>query len=438
MSTTPLSLRAVRTLRPTTLIARISAGFLLLVTLVLSLTPWQQTALAHGKVVGYSPEDRLQNIEAPIEGRVTKWYVSEGTHVEPGDPIVDLTDNDPDLLRRMRLERDAIAARVEAARARAVAIESRLDALDGSRDNATVAASSRAKMAADRVRAANQAVELAKSTLRTAELNLERQKKLEEQGIASRRQLELAELDEAKGRTELERARAAFDAARTEQLALTSDRDKVSTDADASIRDAQASRAAAEAEVAIASAELTRMEVRLARQETQSVKATRKGTVLRISSNTSAANMVKAGDILVTIVPETDARAVEVWIDGNDAPLVRNGTQARIQFEGWPALQFSGWPGVAVGTFPGKVILVDAAEDNGGGKFRALVVPEHPGEWPSTTYLRQGVRVNAWAQLGRVKLGYELWRLFNGFPPSLPKAPTDDDKADGGKAGAKK
>ena len=430
MSATPRSILMVRQERPGALLRTLLLGGLLLLVAVLSVTPWQQTAFARGRVVAYSPEDRLQSVEAPIEGRVTRWYVSEGAHVEVGDPIVDLSDNDPDLMRRMRAERDALAARVEAARARAVAIESRLDALDGSRGNATVAASARAKMASDRVRSAEQSVEVGRAGLRIAELQEQRQAKLESEGISSRRQLELAELDEAKARTELERARATLDAARTEQLALSSDKDKVGTDAEASIRDAQASRASAESEVAMASAELTRMEVRLARQETQSVKALRKGTVLRISTNASGSNMVKAGDVLATIVPETDARAVEMWIDGNDAPLVRDGSHVRVQFEGWPALQFSGWPGVAIGTFAGKVSLVDAADDTGNGKFRVLVVPEHAHDWPKATYLRQGVRVNAWAQLGRVKLGYELWRLFNGFPASLPEEPKDSPRAE--------
>ena len=31
-------------------------------------------------------------------------------------------------------------------------------------------------------------------------------------------------------------------------------------------------------------------------------------------------------------------------------------------------------------------------------------------------FLRQGVRVNGWVLLSQVTLGYELWRIFNGFP----------------------
>jgi hypothetical protein len=116
-------------------------------------------------------------------------------------------------------------------------------------------------------------------------------------------------------------------------------------------------------------------------------------------------------------VPGAERRAVELWVDGRDAPLVDVGTALRLQFDGWPALQFSGWPGLAVGTFGGRVALVDAVDD-GHGRFRVVVVPAADERWPPPQRLRQGVRAHGWFNLGEVRLGYELWRQFNGFPPS--------------------
>ena len=110
--------------------------------------------------------------------------------------------------------------------------------------------------------------------------------------------------------------------------------------------------------------------------------------------------------------------------------MIRVGQHVRVQFEGWPAIQFSGWPSVAVGTFGASVRLVDATDD-GKGKFRIVVVPE--GEWPPPAYLRQGVRAHGWVLLGRVKLGYELWRRMNGFPPTVDPPQSiagDKNKAD--------
>ena len=128
--------------------------------------------------------------------------------------------------------------------------------------------------------------------------------------------------------------------------------------------------------------------------------------------------MVKQGDQLAVLVPDTGTRAVELWVDGNDVPLITPGRHVRVQFEGWPAVQFVGWPSVAIGTFGGTVAFVDAT-DNGQGLFRLVVLPDESAEWPEARYLRQGVRANGWILLNQVRLGYELWRQFNGFPPAV-------------------
>jgi hypothetical protein len=143
------------------------------------------------------------------------------------------------------------------------------------------------------------------------------------------------------------------------------------------------------------------------------------------------------------VIPDTDARFVEAWIDGMDMPLlaprivqadgtVIPGSRVRLQFEGWPAIQFVGWPSVAVGTFGGEVITVDATDD-GLGRFR-IVVAADPGDepWPGTRFLRQGVRAKAWVLLRTVPLWQEIWRQLNGFPPVVA------DKEPGAKAEKKK
>jgi membrane fusion protein, adhesin transport system len=175
------------------------------------------------------------------------------------------------------------------------------------------------------------------------------------------------------------------------------------------------------------------LQTRLARQQTQTVTAPRDGIVLRLLANPGA-EMVKPGQGLAIFVPDTEERAVELWVDGNDLPLIVTDSRVRLQFEGYPAIQFGGWPEFSVGSFGGRVALIDATDD-GKGHFRVLVRPD-PNDitWPSTRFLRQGVRVNGWVLLGQVTLGYELWRIFNGFPPLiLPEpyavgTPKEDDK----------
>lgn len=414
------ALRMVSEPRASRTLARILAGALLVVAPALALLPWQQNSPGKGRVSAYTPVERQQNIEAPIEGRLAKWYVQEGTRVRAGDPIADISDNDPEILQRLEREKDALEERLTAAQTRYVAVDERVASLKASQQAAVSAAEARVRMARDRVRSAEQALEAAEATEQTAVLHLERQQGLYEKGLASKRTVELAELDKARTYVDVERARVSLSAAKSDVAAMQSDQNRVQSDTTALIKDATASRASVQADIASAKAEIARIEVRLARQRTQSIEAPRDGTILRVQAR-QGTEMVKAGDVLAVLVPDTGERAVELWIDGNDVNLVHPGRKVRLQFEGWPAIQASGWPTLAVGTFGGRVAFVDAADD-GHGKFRVMVVPSGEESWPDASMLRQGTRTNGWILLDRVSLGYEIWRQLNGFPPDWPQA----------------
>lgn len=405
--------------------ARLVVALLLVSTLAMAVLPWQQTAQGEGRVIAESPLERSQRVEAPIDGRLLRWHVTEGTYVQAGDRIAELADNDPEILARLAGERDAVRARLDAARARLVAVRNRAVALEESRDAALTAAAQRVDMAKDRVTAARKGVDGARATRKVAAVNAERQTQLGQQGLSSERTKELAELEAARTRAELERTQALTDLARSDVLALEADRLKIQADTDAALQDAQAAAALAEVEIANSQAELFRIETRLARQDSMVVRAPQAGTVLRLLA-AQGGEMVKQGDALAVLVPGAQRRAVELWVDGRDVPLINAGTAVRLQFEGWPALQFSGWPELAMGTFGGKVVLVDAVDD-GHGRFRAVVVPDGVSPWPAPALLRQGVRAHGWFTLGEVRLGYELWRQFNGFPPAA--APLGDPNA---------
>jgi multidrug efflux pump subunit AcrA (membrane-fusion protein) len=168
-------------------------------------------------------------------------------------------------------------------------------------------------------------------------------------------------------------------------------------------------------------ANYTQMQSRFSRQETQLVLAPADGTIVRLLVGTSSV-VVSQGDVVAIFVPKSNKLSAHMFIKGNDLPLVWEGRKVRLQFEGWPAIQFSGWPSIAVGTFGGKVAFVDQTATPE-GLFRVIVVPEKGEKWPESRFIRQGTRVNGWILLNKVSLGYELWRQFNGFPPSMDNAP---------------
>jgi multidrug resistance efflux pump len=411
-------------------------GILTLFLLSLTLTPWQQNITGVGRVVAFAPLERQQTLQAPVEGRVVQWWVREGSSVKAGDRIADISDNDPQLIRRLETELQTQQGRIQTIESRITATEGQLAMSEQSQTMALQAADSRIRMAEERERAARHAVTAAEAALKTSMLNFDRQQALQNKGLASGRQYELATLEKAQRQTELDRAQATLAAATSEVEAIRSDRRKARADTESSVQKARADLAKSREELAYATAEKLKVETRLARQRTQTVKAPRDGTILRLAVS-SDAEVVKMGDPLAVLVPDTVKRAVELWVDGNDVPLITPGRKVRLQFEGYPAVQFSGWPEVAVGTFGGIVNLIDST-DNGQGNFRIVILPDPEDlPWPGERFIRQGVRANGWVLLNRVRLGYELWRIFNGFPPIYLPSHPDLKKADSGGSKAK-
>lgn len=428
------SMELVRTPFRLRFIAGALLGMFLFLAAGLALAPWQQNIVGVGKVVALTPVERQQTIDAPIEGRILRWHVVEGTRVRTGDTVAEITDNDPSIIERYQRERDATEERVRAAQLREQSLSERINGLEGSRRNALDAQNSRMQMARERMLAAERALDAADATFATAKLNIDRQKGLHVKGLTPTRSVELAQLDYDRAVAEVARAKNSLNASKQEVDALEADRQKIENDFKASIQDAKASRASATSEIASMRGALQPIEMRIARQSTQKITAPRDGVILRLLAQPGS-EMLKSSDPVAILVPQTGDPVVELWVDGNDMPLVAAGNKVRIQFEGWPAIQFVGWPSVAVGTFGGVVTLVDAT-DNGQGKFRLLIAPDPKDDpWPSQRYLRQGVRANGWVLLNMVPLGFELWRQFNGFPPVI--APNEPG-ASGPPAGDKK
>lgn len=410
--------------------------------------PWQQTVVGSGNVVAFAPLERQQTVQAPIKGRIVSWgeNIRENVWVKKGEKILEIQDIDPQYLQRLQNQVDATSRQLEANREQLAALERQLaanqtivetyeaqvTAFTSVRDEIVAAADEYIKMASQKVKAEEESLAASVAAEAQAKADFERQKTLFEEGLASELKMQLAERKDKEALAKVKQREAYVQAAKNELQAKRNERTAKEQEAqtkidsaEAYLRKARSDIAKAESEIAKAQSEVTKtekelleMEVKLARQQSQTVVAPRDGYIMKLFAN-QGGEIVKQGDPLLLFVPETKDRAVQIWVNGNDAPLIEPGRHVRIQFEGWPALQFSGWPSVAVGTFGGRVAAVDATDD-GNGQFRILVVPDpNDSPWPSNRYLRQGVRANAWVLLDQVSLGYEFWRRMNGFPPAI-------------------
>jgi multidrug efflux pump subunit AcrA (membrane-fusion protein) len=315
----------INTPKPLKVLPKIILVFLSLAILILWLTPWQQTSKGFGHIIATDPNDRAQNISAPINGRIKKWYVKDGSVVKKDDKLVEIVDNDPQILERIKSERDAKKRKFE----------------------------------------------VSQIASQTSKINYQRQEELFNKGLSSRKDYEEAKIEYKK-------------------LLATEES---------------------------AASELAEAETKLSRQENQIIYAPKDGVVLKVLAGDSA-TLVKSGDRLATFAPNLSDPAVEIYVSGNDIPLISEGRKVRLQFEGWPIIQFSGWPSIAVGTFGGVISSVDSSISEN-GKFRVIVKKDNNEKWPDERFLRHGAKTQAWILLNNVSLGYEFWRQLNSFPPSF-------------------
>jgi multidrug efflux pump subunit AcrA (membrane-fusion protein) len=395
--------------------------------------PWQQTIMGSGRVVAYDPAKRLQAIDAPVDGRLVKIYVAEGQHVQAGDPIADIADVDGNFLQRLQIDVNAVNERKRAAQDQYQAETRRLEAVRSSADQQILVAQARLAAAKEQLDAAMQSMTKAEADYQFAAEDYQIHKGLFEQGLEPERLYLQTRARYQSMTAEVKRTKAMVTVAEANLRAAESDVAVVRDNTSAMIESAQVSLKTAYASVQQAIRDEQTVTSRLARQENQAVRAPVAGVVYRVTNaSANGSHLVKTGDPLAQLVPDTtnEELVVELMIDGRDAPLVQVGADARLQFEGWPAVQFMGWPSVAAGTFGGRVAWIDPANDLT-GKCRILIEeakhrPED-ADWPHGTYLRQGNRANGWVFLQSVPLGFEIWRQVNGFPPVL----ADDEPGKG-------
>ena len=432
------ALNAARTPQIISTLTRTCVIVFLATPIALLLTPWQQNIRATGKVTAFTPIERQQTIEAPVYGRITRWYVREGSRVKEGDVLVEISDVDTEYFSRLKQQRDAAAQKLTAKEEELQAYQTQVTNLQTTQTLQISTAQYRVDVARQRVSAAQEKLIASQASLETAIFQSERYQRLYAGGLVSKRDLEVALRDKIVAERSVNGDKAALSGAVAEQHAAEAEIGRVRSDAQARVNSAVATMNKSQSELQDSKGSLLKLDVDLSRQNNQVVKAPRDGTVFRLLANPQG-DVVKQSDPLLILVPDASVKAVELWLKGNDVTLITPGRNARLQFEGWPALQFAGWPEVAVGTFSGTVSLVDATDD-GKGKFRVVIVPDEVNgkPWPTERFLRQGVRVEGWILLNRVTLAYELWRQLNAFPPIISPDPKSDNDVGQETAGKKK
>ncbi len=423
-------------------------NLLIIMALAMLFAPWQQSIRGDGAVIALDPGERPQAVLAPIKGRIAERGegVTENAYVKQGQLLFMIEDQDPMYLSRLtdtvgfaRTEVEVAKERLKRAHDFRVKSEDiveytsdELESMRSARDQLVSAYNFFVDQAENKLAAEKSKLLSWEAKLWQAEADFKRKELAFEEGLDSELNAQVTKQKYLDAEAYVEVAKQEVENARNGLEGKKRERESKREEWEAKVNKVRAQLEKARADVDKAKIDIDKtteeinqkkiklqeQERKLASQQTQNVTAPCDGYIMDLAVFETS-SIVKPGDQLCRIVPRTENPAVQVWVSGNDAPLIAPGRHVRLQFEGWPAVQFSGWPSVAVGTFGGEVWLVDPT-DNGNGQFRVVVVPDpDDAPWPEYPYLRQGARAHAWVLLNQVPLGYEVWRQMNGFPPSV-------------------
>ncbi|WP_425390393.1 HlyD family secretion protein [Ekhidna sp.] len=420
-------LYSLRTLK-TPGVGRTVAKVLMVLTAVLIIIlflPWQQNIRGKGTLTALNPQNRPQMVQSAIAGRITEWHIREGDYVSKGDnllTIAEIKDKffDPNLVVRIeeqleakRNSRDAKMNKVTALRNQIMALEMALKAKTSQAKNKLQQA--KLKLEADSLEFVAEKV-----NYENAESIFDRNKNRYEAGnitltkyqeIESKFQMSAAKV--LKAENEWLQRKADLANAVLELTSIEADyTDKISK-SQSNLNETISGLNETIAEISKMENELSNVMIR---REQYQIIAPQSGYVVK-AIKVGIGETIKEGDAVATILPESEDKAVEMYVKAMDIPLISSGKKVRVQFDGWPALQFSGWPNVSVGTFGGVVAIIDRVQSKN-GMFRILVKPDPEDEpWPEQ--LRLGSGIKGWVMLNNVPIWYEIWRQMNGFPPMI-------------------
>ncbi|MAM17985.1 MAG: biotin/lipoyl-binding protein [Bacteroidota bacterium] len=399
----------------------IAFGIIIIVILFL---PWTQTVAGKGYVTTLTPDQRPQTIQSPIPGRIEKWYINEGDHVEKGDTILHISEIKNDYFDPKLVDRtgDQIRAKESSRNSYETKIQSlsgQIGALQQERSLKLEQAKNKLQQSKLKFRSDSIDLEAAETKLEIASRQFERYETLNSEGLKSTTDLEnyRLKLQEAKAKKIAQENKLL--ASQNEIINSEIELNRIQAEYNEKISKAQSDRSSAESSLYQTDADISKLETAYANYDK------RRGLYFIVAPQAGYINKAikagigesfKEGEPLVGIMPSNYELAVETYVDPIDMPLLHLGEDVRVQFDGWPAIVFSGWPNSSYGTYAAKIVAIENFISSN-GKYRVLLAPyEEEHEWPDEIKIGSGATTLALLQ--DVPIWYEIWRQLNGFPPN--------------------
>ncbi len=389
--------------------------------------PWTQNIRAKGTVTTLLQEQRPQQVNTIIGGRVMKWHIKEGDYVKAGDTLIQLTEVkteylDPKLLQRTKEQLAGKQLSVEYYKSKVHVADRQIGAINSGLQLKLNQLNNKLNQLQLKVQSDSAEAAAANNDLSIGTKQYSRQKAMYDSGLVSLTQLEIRNRDyqnaaakKISAENKLSNSKQDLTITRIEMSAMQQENlEKVAK--------AQGDQYQSLTQIAGGQADVAKLENQYAgyniRNGMYFILASQSGQIIK-AQKAGIGEFVKDGDMIAEIVPDKIQYAVEMFVQPLDLPLIAPGQTVRFLFDGFPAIVFSGWPKASSGTFGGEIVAVES-NMSANGKFRVLV-KENVADKPWPKELKMGAGAQGITLLKDVPVWYELWRNINGFPPDYYK-----------------
>ena len=409
---------------------------MLILLLSIMLLPWTQNIRAKGTITTLRQEQRPQELNTIIPGRVIKWYVKEGDFVKEGDTILQLGEVkvdyfDPQLLSRTQQQITAKQQSIEGYKNKATTTFTQGQALERGKELKVQSLENKIAQQELKVQTDEADVVAVNNELNVYKRQIDGAKIMLDSGAISLSEFEKRKVNYQNGLAKVNSTNNKLLQDRQELINLRIEQNSAVQDYTDKIAKTEGDRFSSLSNAASTEAEVLKLQNQYANYDARNklyyITAPQSGQITK-AKKAGIGEMVKEGEMMVEIVPNQIQYAVEMFVEPMDLPLISKGQKVRFIFDGFPVIVFSGWPKSSYGTFGGKVTAVETSVSYN-GKFRVLVIEDpEDKQWPEQ--LRMGGGANGIALLKDVRIFYEIWRNINGFPPEYYVAGTSKENSD--------
>ncbi len=397
-------------------------GIMLFLVVILFL-PWTQNIKAKGTITTLYQEQRPQDINSPIPGKIMKWWVKEGDFVKKGDTILQISEIkedylDPNLVGRTQQQVEAKKGTITYYQSKIATVGSQIEALNNGKTLKIEQLNNKLRQLDNKLAGERAELQASNNEFALAKDQYDRQQKMFDDGLVSQTQLQQRNLSYQNALAKKIMVENKLAQTLQEVTNVKIEQNSVEQEYTEKISKAEGERFQSMSQIATGQGDVAKLENQVTNYTIRNgmyiILAPQDGQIIQ-AKKSGIGEILKDGERIVVIVPTRVNYAVEMYIRPVDLPLINVGQKVRFMFDGFPAIIFSGWPNSSYGTFGGKII---AFENNisPNGLFRVMVAEDTSDKkWPPQIKIGSGA--SAISLLKDVPIWYELWRNINGFPP---------------------